>query len=672
MKPRRKRVATIHLPSLFLTLVATFLAVQHSNGQDWTAGSYFKRQVGEDAQQLVQLFNDFGKAQRVKVLVAEDVEGAIKTQYPEMSPEKYLDSLCQDNGLIWIYTNNAIQISRNSSLTSKVIGASSADVDRLINSLRQLGVYSDRFPIVSDREFGIIYIRGPKKYVDEVAKISADINTTLRNKANVDVKMEVFPLQHAWADDQVFQIGQKELSVPGVASILRNLLSQNASQLGITTTRLPFNRGGLRGRGLISPYNQIIQNAERAAMQSQIAAAQAQANFNATSNAQAKIQSALSKDSANATVQEEQRLAAQISTIVQADPRTNSIIIKDVQSRIETYRNLIAQLDRPVGLVQIKASIIDVDANESFQLGMPGQVVWDNNGQSRSVTARLGTDTVPALRLPSPGNLTVRLAFDQVDQLLANLQMLEADGHARLSAKPAVVTLDNTKALLEETEEFFVRIAGLEQVDLFNVNIGTKLEIMPHIIEQDGQRQIKLNLALEDGSRSATQSVDDIPIVARNKINTQAVLAEGQSLLIGGLMRETETKTVRGIPVLKRIPKIGFLFRETIHEKSRVERMVLLTPTIVELPRVQPCSDCEEITDPGFSQAAPRKLNNSLGHNVRPTAFENRKTNSTRLAAYHEQSREPIEEFRQHERASIDERLKRIRRKESKFVPLPR
>ena len=568
----------------------------------WREGPYHKRLVKGESLLLGKALNDFGKAQGVPVIIDDSVDAniVVTVQYPLMKPEEYLDAITQDNGLFWYYSGGVIYVLDNSIMQSDLLPISAVDLERLIQTLRRLGVYSERLPITADPEYGLVYVFGPKNYVNEVKKIAQGIEARIQQRASVDIDVRVFPLRYAWADDQVFIIGQNEVAVPGVATIMRNVLSNNPIGVGLqgrTSRIIPYNRPGLRGRGLIGPYNQIIANAEQAALDSQIAAAQAEAQFQASAQAEAEIQAALAAQAEGVPAEgyeaaAQAQAAAQVAGVIQADPRLNAIIIRDVRERMDGYEELIRQLDQPVGLVQIRASIIDVDASHAFQLGMPYNAVWRDEGRQRALRARLDTSNAgELLNTPDPGNLTVSLTDNAVNQFFLNLKALESDGHARTMAKPAVVTLDNTEAFLEESEEFYVRIAGLEQVDLFNVTVGTKLNIVPHIVHEPDGRRVKLTVRIEDGTRSATQTVDEIPVVSRNTLNTQAVLLEGQSLLVGGLMREQETKDVRGVPVLARIPKLGVLFRETVHETQRLERMVLLTPTIIDIPYYEQCED---------------------------------------------------------------------------------
>ncbi|MBI1247947.1 EscC/YscC/HrcC family type III secretion system outer membrane ring protein [bacterium] len=577
-------------------LIAVAVASPCFAQEAWRQGTYFKRQVTEQPIPIRQLLNDFGKSQGVSVMISNDIPAdmLVSTQYSPMPPEQYLNAITQDNGLFWYYSSGVIHVLPNTSMQSVLLPINAVDLERLIETLKRLGIYSDRLPLTADPEFGLVYATGPPDYIAKVQEILKGIEYRARQKASVDIDVEVFPLQYAWADDQTITIGRNEVLVPGVATILRGVLGNQQQQqvvnTGVVRRPLPNNLPSLRGMGLIGPYNQAIADAEGAAINSQIAAAQAQAQYQASTQAEAQIQAAIDarnrgEGPAGVFEQAEADLAAGVTAVIYPDPRLNAVVVRDVRERMDSYREIIRNLDRPVGLVQIKASIIDIDETRAFQLGPPFNSLWNQSGQTEQLGFRLDTSNASSLlNTPNPGNLTLSLAKGQMTQFMMNIKALETDGDARMIAKPAVVTLDNTEAFLEESEEFFVRVSGFQQVDLFNVVVGTKLNIVPHIIDAPEGRRVKLTVRVEDGTRSQTSSVDEIPVISRNTVNTQAILLEGQSLLVGGLMRENETKTVKGVPVLGRIPKLGMFFRETVHETQRLERLVLLTPTIIDLP----------------------------------------------------------------------------------------
>ncbi|MEM0925159.1 MAG: type III secretion system outer membrane ring subunit SctC, partial [Planctomycetota bacterium] len=431
------------------------------------------------------------------------------------------------------------------------------------------------------------------------------IDARARERASLEVVTEVFLLQYAWADDQTYFIAGGEVTVPGVATILDQLVNGTDGPVGASTEQALRNRPSLIGQGLIRPRNQAILRAEDAAINAQIAAASADAQARATLAATGGSEG----DIDGGTI-------ALVRPVIQPDRRRNAIIVRDLKQRMDEHRKTIQQLDLPHAMVQIEASIIDVDADRGFEFGPPLQAIWQRGGRTLSASARLDTPSGSAPPVgvsASSGNFTLSLSDAGVTEFLANLRALETEGHARVVSKPSILTLDNIDAFLSETEEFFIRVAGFEQADLFNVEVGTTLRIIPHIVYGEPTRQVKLNISLEDGARSTTASVDNIPLVGHSAINTQAILMEGQSLLIGGLMRETTTKIERRVPFIGRLPVVGHLARTHDNETIRLERMVLLTPTIVELPTFSDdgCFEMPELL-PDQDDALPEEAWQSL------------------------------------------------------------
>ena len=105
----------------------------------------------------------------------------------------------------------------------------------------------------------------------------------------------------------------------------------------------------------------------------------------------------------------------------------------------------------------------------------------------------------------------------------------------------------------------------------------------PHVFDADGRARIKLLVNIEDGSAS-DREVDSIPVIERSTINTQALIDGGESLLIGGLVREFTGNTTSKVPLLGSIPGIGALFRSNTKTSNRVERLFLITPRLTRQP----------------------------------------------------------------------------------------
>jgi type III secretion protein C len=96
-----------------------------------------------------------------------------------------------------------------------------------------------------------------------------------------------------------------------------------------------------------------------------------------------------------------------------------------------------------------------------------------------------------------------------------------------------------------------------------------------------GSRVVKMQISAQDGGFSNT-SVEQLPVVKTRDIQTQAVVREGESLLIGGMVYESDTNSTIGVPGLSKIPLLGALFRSTEKVKVKMERLFLITPKVIE------------------------------------------------------------------------------------------
>jgi type III secretion protein C len=116
---------------------------------------------------------------------------------------------------------------------------------------------------------------------------------------------------------------------------------------------------------------------------------------------------------------------------------------------------------------------------------------------------------------------------------------------------------------------------------LFDINAGVVLRVTPHIIEEKQRELVKLAVQIED-SDVLEEEVDDIPIVKRSVVNTQAVVGKNESLLIGGYIKERQVTAQQNVPCLGKIPLLGWLFKQQADNNEQYERLFLITPTIKE------------------------------------------------------------------------------------------
>jgi type III secretion protein C len=273
---------------------------------------------------------------------------------------------------------------------------------------------------------------------------------------------------------------------------------------------------------------------------------------------------------------------------VQADARQNAVVVRDRKEKMSYYENIINLLDAPVGLVEIRATIMDVDSRNLEELGVEWEYASTDPDHDTVTKGGLNTTGLfseeDGLQLPVGDGLNLATIIgDATDHFLSRVYALQQKGHAKILSRPSVLTLNNVEAQLEHSQTFYVRVAGDEEVDLFDINAGVILRVTPHIIKEENHNLIKLAIQIEDGELS-DERVDEIPVVKKSIVNTQAVVGQKESLLIGGYLEERNINSRRSVPCLGEVPLLGWLFSKQSTSDHEFERLFLITPTIVRSP----------------------------------------------------------------------------------------
>ena len=507
----------------------------------------------------------FGKLS-VPVQVSPGIVGSVNGDFEKSAREVFNDissafqlTLYFDGAVAHIYPSNDIARS--------ILPVTRNVARRVVDNAGKLGL-GDKLNSVEAGSDGGLMVTGSQRFVEQIDELVAAIRgntpaTTTQSLAPKEATFRVFRLKYGWADDVSLAVGGQDLVIPGIATVLRQLIGPGTLNAPVKSTRRSQGNTvpGLRGQGLQSVDVNGVRNS-------------------AAQNVQAvpETPSQSAESSQNLGVQ------STVNTRIVADTRLNAVIIRDNADRMPMYESLIASLDVKPRMLEIEATIIDLNTDRLRDLG----INWRLQGNNDEALFGNGTATDQLLRpnadiTPRGEGGVISLVLGGSTQFIARIRALESQGAARIVSKPHVITLSNVEAILDTTSTFFVRVAGEEDVDLFNVSVGTTLRVTPHVFETSEGAQIKLLVTIEDGS-TTDQEVDSIPIIDRSTVNTQALINAGQSLLIGGLVRESKSNTVTKVPLLGSIPVLGALFRSNGTSSNRVERMFLITPRLVDVP----------------------------------------------------------------------------------------
>ncbi len=507
---------------------------------------------------LPDLLRDFFAGQGIPVIVSERVAGTVSGNFENLAPGEFLDLLASSYGIICHYDGSVACVESAAEMRSEFLPLGNVSSEQLLSLLDRLGISDSRFPARAFPREGLLHVSGPGCYLSQVESalsLMQDRQGAAGRVSREKNVVKVFPLKYAWAQDMSFTSMDTQVTLPGVASLLAGIFSeQSAAQFagGKRETVLPATSAKLKGKGMAATGGGTA----------------AQPEDDEAGGPEGGESGASGEEPAPSSIQ--------------ADARLNAVVVRDSEGKMPLYEEVVRHLDRPAGLVQIQAAIVDVTVDNLRDLGMNWTGKSGDSGSRSKGFGGFGADEDlaaggPALSQGSGLVLSTLLGTSE-EFFLARVNALEEQGKATLLSKPSILTLNNLEALLDNSRTFYVRVAGDREVDLFKVTAGTVLKVTPHIIEEDAK--IMLTVKIEDGDISQVK-VDDIPVVNNSSINTQAVVGVGESLLIGGYIRDTESDTVTKAPILGDIPVLGWLFKRKVKTVTRTERLFLITPKIV-------------------------------------------------------------------------------------------
>ncbi|MFN8791035.1 MAG: type IV pilus secretin PilQ [Bdellovibrionales bacterium] len=269
---------------------------------------------------------------------------------------------------------------------------------------------------------------------------------------------------------------------------------------------------------------------------------------------------------------------------VAGDVRTNSIVVTDVTQNLERISQLIQSLDTQPPQVLIEGRIIEATDEFTRQIG----VNWSSSGGEPYLLGRSNQGLIgvrPSLNittgrtLPSTLNLQVGV-FDILGDINAVLTMNEIEQKLRVLSSPRVVTLSNEKAVINQSQQIPISVVQpINGVLVNNVQfrpLELKLEVTPQITSN---ASVIMNINVKRDIPGAAFG-DQISIESR-EASTKVMVKNGQTSIIGGVYQNDTTYQAEGIPILKDIPLLGALFRNTRDVSRRTELMIFLTPRIV-------------------------------------------------------------------------------------------
>ncbi|CTP93436.1 Hypersensitivity response secretion protein HrpA1 [Xanthomonas translucens pv. poae] len=609
MKQHRLRSAVVPRACLAVALaiaVHTAAAPAAAAEVPWHRGNF---QYVVENKDLKDVLRDFASSQGVMTWISPEVSGTVSGKFAT-PPQKFLDTLASSYGFVWYYDGTVLRVWGGNEVTSTTLTLSAATTDQVKSALERMSVADRRFPIRYDDKARTLIVSGPPGYVETVSAVvrSVDHSSALHD----GTEMRVFPLHYARAADRSVQMDGQSVQIPGMVTLLRGMYTHAAANAGAASFSTAQRRvqslgergdsgvrndpgggggGGGGGSGVGLPNNWFGLGGGQAPVRPPLPSGGPIADSAA---APAPASAPAGGDYAGAAVTA--RSAEQGAGLgpelpyIQADPRINAVVIRDRPERMGDYAALIQQLDSRPQLLQIDATIIEVQDGALRDLGVDWRLhnrhldLQNGDGKGTALGYRapganpgLG-DSADGLT-PGGGMLTAVLG-DAGRFLMTRVSALEQSNRAKIVSTPKVATLDNVEAIMDQRQRFFVRVAGYQSADLYGLSAGVSLRVLPTVVPDSDARQIRLDVHIEDGQLTS-QMVDQIPVISSSQINTEAFVNDGESLLIAGYESNDDENNVTGVPGLSKVPVLGRLFQHRSKQRSSVQRLFLLTPHVV-------------------------------------------------------------------------------------------
>jgi type IV pilus assembly protein PilQ len=285
---------------------------------------------------------------------------------------------------------------------------------------------------------------------------------------------------------------------------------------------------------------------------------------------------------------------------ISSDDRTNTISVRETVEKLDEIRRLVSTWDVPVRQVSIEARIVRAQTSVAESLGVRwGGASFGNNGNNKTVVGGsletldevFDDSAANSTSVNFPGALAVDLGvsgdgassfavgFSGGDFLVdLELSALESDGKAEIVSQPRVVTADRQTASIKSGQEIpYQEASSSGATSTAFKEAVLSLEVTPQITPDD-----KIIMDLEVTQDSRGEETSNGPAINTNSVTTQVLVANGETIVLGGIFESTNTETTTKTPFLGDVPYLGRLFKRTQTTELRSELLIFITPKIIK------------------------------------------------------------------------------------------
>jgi type IV pilus assembly protein PilQ len=268
---------------------------------------------------------------------------------------------------------------------------------------------------------------------------------------------------------------------------------------------------------------------------------------------------------------------------VTSDDRLNMVIITAAPKVIKRAKEIIQKLDRVTPQVMIEAKVVEVNSDYTNEIGID----WSSDigpWTSGSLDGSMSGDV--AMNLPVASAGTIGFAFTKLNGtpfvLNAQLTAMQTRGEGKIISSPKILTLDGKTAMIKHGFQYPYFEIDDGDITVKFKDIVLSLEVTP-MVTPDDRVLMQIHVTKDDVGDFVSGSGFDVPSIIKNEANTELLVNDGDTVVIGGIVKSNRATSTSGWPGLQNIPLLGWLFKKEGKQETSEELLIFITPKIVQL-----------------------------------------------------------------------------------------
>jgi len=606
--PGRVRSLAVYIAALFtmLFLLSSAVAAQTSRLPWNDEISYSRTSVDDDVRAVLR---SILQTAGLSAFFRPGVDGAVSLRFDQVLPRHAFDQIITEQGLAWDYNPDTRTVTifpevggNDATPRREFITLTHAGYPAIKTMLTRFGIGMEgvnydaatRTVMIEGRGDRISELTALIARVEESAAIRraqaeeyesrrlasrrAEIEEQMYRQA-MEAEVKVIPLRFASVGATTRQFHGRSISVPGIEETLRSMLGD---------LRVADRTGSSPASGAAEESDQAFYR----------------------------------------------RMQEIVRPQISIDPRTNSVIVRGTPSAIAAVEHVVQELDQPLKMIEIEVIIATAQVGVAEELGVAirgsatsqaggnksgafdfgssgGVVNNDGNGFDSD-----GLNALSLLPVAAAANTTLASFVISGGGNILQLQLnaLEEENKAQVLSAPRLVTLDNITARITRAQDLFVQVdtGGDNGQGLAEIQTGLTLEITPSVVPSttaDLSNLIRLSINAVNSAPGA--GVFGQIDVRSQEVQTEVLVPNGGTYVVGGLFDDDRLDQETGIPGLKDIPVLGFLFRDEVSTNNLSETIFFITPRIIDEDIPFTRDIAQRIGTPAYIQQQRRRLSDA-------------------------------------------------------------